>query len=141
LDPNPIFAALVVAVVVPFAVDKYFYGRPSATTYTGANDPTKTVPAPYNAQNSGGSNLGPTSKALIDRVKGDVEKFKAESNKPIPVDLTTASASGLDPDILLATAAFQTVTCARREGTSFMRSHVAGTCLRKTPAKPCAERP
>jgi K+-transporting ATPase c subunit len=76
-------------------------------------------------QNSGASNLGPTSKALIDRVKRDVEKLKAENNKPIPIDLATASASGLDPDIMPATAAFQTVTCARREGTSFMRPHVA----------------
>ena len=91
----------------PFADAKYFHGRPSATTDTDPNDPTKTVPAPYNAQNSGGSNLGPTSKALIDRVKGDVEKLKAENNKPIPVDLATTSASGLDPDVTPAAAAFQ----------------------------------
>ena len=91
----------------PFVDAKYFHGRPSATTDTDPNDSTKTVPAPYNAQNSAGSNLGPTSKALIDRVKGDVEKLKAENNKPIPVDLTTTSASGLDPDITPAAAAFQ----------------------------------
>ena len=91
----------------PFADAKYFHGRPSATTDTDPNDSTKTVPAPYNAQNSSGSNLGPTSKALIDRVKGDVEKLKAENNKPIPVDLATTSASGLDPDITPAAAAFQ----------------------------------
>jgi potassium-transporting ATPase KdpC subunit len=91
----------------PFADAKYFHGRPSATTDTDPNDSTKTVPAPYNAQNSSGSNLGPTSKALIDRVKGDVAKLKAENNKPIPVDLTTTSASGLDPDITPAAAAFQ----------------------------------
>ena len=91
----------------PFADAKYFHGRPSTTTDTDPNDSTKTVPAPYNAQNSAGSNLGPTSKALIDRVKGDVEKLKAENNKPIPVDLTTTSASGLDPDITPAAAAFQ----------------------------------
>jgi len=91
----------------PFADAKYFHGRPSATTDTDPNDSTKTVPAPYNAQNSAGSNLGPTSKALIDRVKGDVEKLKAENNKPIPVDLATTSASGLDPDITPAAAAFQ----------------------------------
>jgi potassium-transporting ATPase KdpC subunit len=91
----------------PFADAKYFHGRPSATTDTDPNDPTKTVPAPYNAQNSSGSNLGPTSKALIDRVKGDVEKLKADNNKPIPVDLATTSASGLDPDITPAAAAFQ----------------------------------
>ena len=97
----------------PFADAKYFHGRPSATTDTDPNDSTKTVPAPYNAQNSGGSNLGPTSKALIDRVKGDVEKLKAENNKPIPVDLATTSASGLDPDITPAAAAFQVPRVAK----------------------------
>src|ERR1700719_2695388 len=90
-----------------FTDDKYFHGRPSATTDTDPNDPTKTVPAPYNAQNSGGSNLGPTSKALVDRVKQDAEKLKAENDKPIPVDLVTTSASGLDPDITPAAALFQ----------------------------------
>jgi K+-transporting ATPase ATPase C chain len=97
----------------PFADAKYFHGRPSATTDTDPNDPTKTVSAPYNAQNSSGSNLGPTSKALIDRVKGDVEKLKAENNKPIPVDLATTSASGLDPDITPAAAAFQIARVAK----------------------------
>jgi len=91
----------------PFADAKYFHGRPSATTDTDPNDPTKTVPAPYNAQNSSGSNLGPTNKALIDRVKGDVEKLKAENNKSVPVDLVTTSGSGLDPDITPAAVAFQ----------------------------------
>src|SRR5262249_53802460 len=76
-----------------FADDKYFHGRPSATTDTDPNDPTKTVPAPYNAQNSGGSNLGPTSKSLIDRVKEDSDKLKAESAVLIPVDLVTTSGS------------------------------------------------
>ena len=90
-----------------FAGDKYFHGRPSATTDTDPNDATKTVPAPYNAQNSGGSNLGPTSKSLIDRVKEDADKLKAENSKEIPVDLVTTSASGLDPDITPAAAAFQ----------------------------------
>ena len=91
----------------PFTDAKYFHGRPSATTDTDPNDPTKTVPAPYNAQNSSGSNLGPTNKALIDRVKGDVEKLKAENNKSVPVDLVTTSGSGLDPDITPAAVAFQ----------------------------------
>jgi potassium-transporting ATPase KdpC subunit len=90
-----------------FADDKYFHGRPSATTDTDPNDATKTVPAPYNAQSSSGSNLGPTSKSLIDRVKEDVEKLKGENTKPIPVDLVTTSASGLDPEITPAAAAFQ----------------------------------
>jgi potassium-transporting ATPase KdpC subunit len=83
-----------------FKDDKYFHGRPSATTAPDPADPTKTVPAPYNAANSGGSNLGPTSKALSERMKEDVEKLKAENpSAGIPVDLVTASASGLDPDI------------------------------------------
>src|ERR1700746_2953921 len=82
-----------------FTDDKYFHGRPSATTDTDPNDSTKTVPAPYNAGNSGGSNAGPTSKALIERVQGDVEALKKEKPGPIPVDLVTTSASGLDPDI------------------------------------------
>ena len=83
-----------------FTGPSYFHGRPSATTDTDPNDATKTVPAPYNAANSSGSNLGPTSKALVDRVKGDVAKLKAENpGAPVPVDLVTTSASGLDPDI------------------------------------------
>jgi K+-transporting ATPase ATPase C chain len=90
-----------------FADDKYFHGRPSATTDTDPNDATKTVPAPYNAQSSSGSNLGPTSKSLVNRVKEDVDKLKGENAKPVPVDLVTASASGLDPDITPAAAAFQ----------------------------------
>ena len=83
-----------------FTSEKYFHGRPSATTDTDPNDPTKTIPAPYNAANSGGSNLGPTSKALVDRVKDDTAKLAAENpGAPVPVDLVTTSASGLDPDI------------------------------------------
>ena len=91
-----------------FASAKYFHGRPSATTDTDPNDATKTIPAPYNAANSGGSNLGPTSKALIDRVKADSEQLAAENpGQPVPVDLVTTSASGLDPDITPAAALFQ----------------------------------
>jgi potassium-transporting ATPase KdpC subunit len=90
-----------------FAADQYFHGRPSATTDTDPNDATKTVPAPYNAQNSVGSNLAPTAKALVDRVKDDAEKLHAENPAPVPVDLVTTSASGLDPDITPAAAAFQ----------------------------------
>jgi potassium-transporting ATPase KdpC subunit len=119
----------------PFADAKYFHGRPSATTDTDPNDSTKTVPAPYNAQNSGGSNLGPTSKALIDRVKGDVEKLKAENNKPIPVDLATTSASGLDPDITPAAAAFQVPRVAKASNvpesvvTELVEQHTKGRTL------------
>lgn len=101
-----------------FADDKYFHGRPSATTDTDPNDSTKTVPAPYNAQNSSGSNLGPTSKALMDRVKEDAEKLKAENPKPIPVDMVTTSGSGLDPHITPAAAAFQVPRVAKARGIS-----------------------
>jgi K+-transporting ATPase ATPase C chain len=91
-----------------FKEDKYFHGRPSATVAPDPADSTKTVSAPYNAANSGGSNLGPTSKALADRIKEDVEKLKAENpNAPVPVDLVTASGSGLDPDISPEAALFQ----------------------------------
>ena len=83
-----------------FKDDKYFHGRPSATTAPDPADSTKTVPAPYNAANSGGSNLGPTSKALNDRIKEDVDKLKAENpSAAVPIDLVTTSGSGLDPDI------------------------------------------
>jgi potassium-transporting ATPase KdpC subunit len=97
-----------------FKSDKYFHGRPSATTTADPNDATKTVPAPYNAANSGGSNLGPTSKALSDRIKEDVDKLKAENpSMPVPVDLVTTSASGLDPDISPEAALFQVPRIAK----------------------------
>src|ERR1700751_5646773 len=102
-----------------FTEDKYFHGRPSATTDTDPNDPTKTVPAPYNPANSGGSNLGPTSQVLIDRVKEDSEKLKADNpSTPIPVDLVTTSASGLDPDITPAAAEFQVPRVAKARNLS-----------------------
>ena len=101
-----------------FASDKYFHGRLSATSDTDPNDSTKTISAPYNADNSSGSNLGPTSKALLDRVKGDVDTLKKESDKPIPVDLVTTSASGLDPDITPAAAEFQIDRVAKARGLS-----------------------
>ena len=91
-----------------FKEDKYFHGRPSATLAPDPADSTKTVSAPYNAANSGGSNLGPTSKALADRLKEDVDKLKAENpGAAVPVDLVTTSASGLDPDISPEAAQFQ----------------------------------
>src|SRR5215467_5587680 len=97
-----------------FKDDKYFHGRPSATTAPDPNDSTKTVSAPYNAANSGGSNLGPTSKALNDRVKEDVEKLKAENPAAaVPVDLVTTSGSGLDPDITPEGALFQVPRVAK----------------------------
>src|SRR5271154_2768883 len=97
-----------------FKDDKYFHGRPSATTAPDPADSTKTVPAPYNAANSGGSNFGPTSKALNDRVKEDVDKLKGENaSVPVPVDLVTTSASGLDPDISPEGALFQVPRVAK----------------------------
>lgn len=100
-----------------FKSDKYFHGRPSATVAADPNDSTKTVPAPYNAANSGGSNLGPTSKALNDRIKEDVEKLRAENpSTPVPVDLVTTSASGLDPDISPDAALFQVPRVAKARG-------------------------
>src|SRR5712675_642902 len=97
-----------------FTSEGYFHGRPSATVAPDPNDSTKTVPAPYNAANSGGSNLGPTSKALNDRVKEDVDKLKAENpNSPVPIDLVTTSASGLDPDISPEGALFQVPRIAK----------------------------
>ena len=97
-----------------FKDEKYFHGRPSATLAPDPNDATKTVPAPYNAANSGASNLGPTSKALNDRIKDDVEKLKAENpSMPVPVDLVTTSASGLDPDISPDAALFQVPRVAK----------------------------
>ena len=97
-----------------FTSDKYFHGRPSATVAPDPNDPAKTVPAPYNAANSGGSNLGPTSKALIERVQGDVDKLKQENpSVQVPTDLVTTSGSGLDPHISPAAALFQVPRVAK----------------------------
>ena len=101
-----------------FEDPKYFHGRPSATTEPDPKDPTKTIPVPYAADNSGGSNLAPTSQALVDRVKDDAGKLKAENDKPIPVDLVTTSASGLDPDITPAGAYFQVPRVAKARGIS-----------------------
>jgi potassium-transporting ATPase KdpC subunit len=92
----------------------YFHGRPSATVAPDPNDSTKTVPSPYNAANSGGSNLGPTNKALIDRVQRDVEKLRQENpSAQVPIDLVTTSGSGLDPDISPAAALFQVPRVAK----------------------------
>jgi potassium-transporting ATPase KdpC subunit len=97
-----------------FQSDKYFHGRPSATTAPDPNDSTKTVPAPYNAANSGASNLGPSNKALIDRVQGDIDKLKQENpSMPVPMDLVTTSASGLDPHISPEAALFQVPRIAK----------------------------
>ena len=97
-----------------FTSERYFHGRPSATTGPDPADASKSVPVPYNAANSGGSNLGPTSKALIDRVKGDVDKLRAENPAaPVPIDLITATGSGLDPHISPEAAYFQVPRIAK----------------------------
>jgi K+-transporting ATPase ATPase C chain len=119
-----------------FSSDKYFHGRPSATTAPDPNDASKTVPAPYNAANSGASNLGPTSKTLVDRVKEDAEKLAAENpNTPIPADLVTTSASGLDPDVTPAGALFQVPRVAQARGLpenkvrQLVQEHISGRFL------------
>ena len=97
-----------------FTSDKYFHGRPSATVAPDPNDSTKTVPAPYNAANSGGSNLGPSNKALVDRVQSQIDALKKENaSAPVPIDLVTTSGSGLDPDLSPEGAYFQVPRVAK----------------------------
>jgi K+-transporting ATPase ATPase C chain len=100
-----------------FKDDKYFHGRPSATVAPDPKDSSKTVEAPYNAANSGGSNMGPTSRALAERIKGDVDQLKQENpSQDVPVDLVTTSGSGLDPDISPEAANFQAPRVAKARG-------------------------
>jgi K+-transporting ATPase ATPase C chain len=95
-----------------FTSDRYFQGRPSATSAPDPKDASKTIDAPYNAANSSGSNLGPTSQKLIDRVKASVAALGGSPEKPVPADAVTTSASGLDPDISPAYAALQVARVA-----------------------------
>ena len=125
-----------------FADDKYFHGRPSATNAPDPKDPSKTVDAPYNASNSMGSNLGPTNKALIDRVKGEMDKLKEEnSSATVPIDLVTTSGSGLDPHISPEAALFQVprVAKARNMAEDRMRQLVR-TASRDVPSAFLASR-
>jgi K+-transporting ATPase ATPase C chain len=119
-----------------FASDRYFRGRPSATVAPDPADSSKTVDAPYNAANTSGSNLGPTSKTLIDRVQGDVEKLKSENpNAKIPTDLVTASGSGLDPHVSPEAALFQVPRVAKARNMpedrvrQLVNEHVEGRVL------------
>lgn len=100
-----------------FVSDRYFHGRLSATTAPDPKDASKTVPAPYNAANSSGSNLGPSNRALIDRIKADKARIEGENpGAPVPADLVTTSGSGLDPDISPEAALFQVPRVAKARG-------------------------
>jgi len=121
-----------------FTRPTYFWGRPSATVTTDPDDATKTVAAPYNAASSSGSNLAPTSKALVDGVAQAVETVRAahpDQSGPVPVDLVTASASGLDPDISPAAALWQVGRVAQsrhapvEEVKALVASHTEGRLL------------
>ena len=119
-----------------FTDDQYFNSRPSATSKPDPKDPTKTVDEPYNAANTSGSNLGPTSKALIERMKEDVEKRKKENPKArVPTDLVTASGSGLDPHISPEAALFQVPRVAKARNMpedrlrQLVNQHVEGRTL------------
>ncbi len=115
---------------------QWFHGRPSATTGTDSNDAAKTVPAPYNAASSMGSNLGPTSKSLLQRLLAD--RAALETMQPdlagtiLPADMLTTSASGLDPDISPANAALQVARVARARSVppadinAVLERHIAG---------------
>ncbi|WHQ70273.1 K(+)-transporting ATPase subunit C [Methylorubrum extorquens] len=118
-----------------FTGEGYFHGRPSATTAADPADASKTVPAPYNAASSAGSNLGPTSAALAERVKGDLAALKAENpGRPVPVDLVTTSGSGLDPDVSPEAALFQVPRIARARNLpeNRLRDLVAGQVQGRT---------
>ncbi len=118
---------------------QWFHGRPSATTAADPLDPTKALPAPYAADNSAGSNLGPASRALRDRLAADraaLEDAQPElKGRLLPADMLTASASGLDPDISLANAALQAPRVARARGVpvdaiqALVAAHVTGRWL------------
>ena len=118
---------------------EWFHGRPSATTDVDPNDPSKTVAAPYNAASSGGSNLGPTNKALAERLSADrkaLEKEQPElAGTPLPADMLTTSSSGLDPDITPANAALQVARVARARGVpqaevgALVARHITGRSL------------
>jgi K+-transporting ATPase ATPase C chain len=119
-----------------FSEDRYFQGRPSATVGPDPKDSSKTVDTPYNAANSSGSNLGPTSKALIERVKSDVETRQGQNpNARVPTDLVTASGSGLDPHISPEAAFFQVPRIAKARSmpeagvSQLVAQHVEGRTL------------
>jgi potassium-transporting ATPase KdpC subunit len=118
---------------------EWFHGRPSATVGADSNDPAKSVSAPYNAANSGGSNLGPTSKVLAERLHKNRETLEALqpelAGRLLPADMVTASGSGLDPDISPADAALQATRVAQARGVAIteintlLRDHITGRGL------------
>jgi K+-transporting ATPase ATPase C chain len=119
-----------------FTSDKYFHGRPSATLGPDPADPSKTTSVPNNAVNSMGSNLGPTNRALVERVQGDVAKLKQENvSTPVPIDLVTTSGSGLDPHISPEAAQFQVPRVAKARSLSedqvrqLLQDHTEGRWL------------
>jgi K+-transporting ATPase ATPase C chain len=119
-----------------FTSEKYFHPRPSATAEPDPKDPARTIATPYAADNSAGSNLGPTSRALVDRVKGEAEALAKENpNTPIPADLVTTSGSGLDPDITPAGALFQVPRVAKARNLpeekvrTLVENHIDGRVL------------
>jgi K+-transporting ATPase ATPase C chain len=100
-----------------FTSDRYFHGRPSATSAPDPADASKTIDAPYNAANSSGSNLGPTSQKLVDRVNSAIEaEFAAGRIDVVPADAVTTSGSGLDPHISPQFALAQVPTIAKAGG-------------------------
>ncbi|MGO9170431.1 MAG: potassium-transporting ATPase subunit KdpC [Rhodomicrobium sp.] len=117
----------------------WFHGRPSATTAPDPSDPANNIPAPYNAANSAGFNLGPISKALQNRLTEDRKSLEAGqpelAGRLLPADMLTSSASGLDPDITPANAALQVPRVARARGVTpenvaeLVRRHVRGRSL------------
>jgi K+-transporting ATPase ATPase C chain len=119
-----------------FSSDRYFHGRPSATVAPDPADPSKTVDAPYNAANTAGSNLGATSKALVERITKDVEERKSQNpNAKVPTDLVTASGSGLDPHVSPEAALFQVPRVAKARNLpedrlrQLVNEHVQGRVL------------
>ncbi|MET0575595.1 MAG: K(+)-transporting ATPase subunit C [Mesorhizobium sp.] len=102
-----------------FTDERYFHGRPSVTLGPDPADPSKTTTIPYNAVNSMGSNAGPGNAAMIERVKADLERLKAENpSQPVPIELVTTTGSGLDPHISPEAALFQVPRVAKARGVS-----------------------
>ena len=113
----------------PFDAPKYFWGRLSATS-----------PMPYNATGSGGSNLGPLNPSLADQVKGRIAALRdagTDMSKPVPVDLVTASASGLDPEITPAAAAYRSSASRRRATWRPTRSRSSSPRIRRAASSAC----